>query len=249
MPSPIRVRCRPGSSMKFSPTVAEMADISPMCSIMEAMAMGAMTKMAEISNFATLPPKFVTKGWKPRMGFVPLRRRGVRQAGEVHHAGHQGNYIGPHHAQQDGDNLDHALAPDIGHNDDGHGHQGQPPAGGGVGHGGGGQVQSDQDDDGAGDHGGQVVHDPVDAHGLDDQGQDHIQKARHHDAAAGVLELFRGLHGGVDAGVHLRHGLEAAQEGKGGAQEGGDLQPGAHMEKEGAEAGENRVVWMDRGRP
>ena len=59
--------------MKFSPTVAEIADMSPMCSIMEAMAMGAMTKMAEISNFATLPPKFVTKGWKPRMGFVPLR--------------------------------------------------------------------------------------------------------------------------------------------------------------------------------
>ena len=39
--------------------------MSPMCSIMEAMAMGAMTRMAEISNLATEPPKLVTKGWKP----------------------------------------------------------------------------------------------------------------------------------------------------------------------------------------
>ena len=54
--------------MKFSPTVAEMADMSPMCSIMEAMAMGAITKMAEMSNLATLPVKLVTNGWNPRIG-------------------------------------------------------------------------------------------------------------------------------------------------------------------------------------
>ena len=32
--------------MKFSPTVAEIADISPMCSIMVASAIGAITKIA-----------------------------------------------------------------------------------------------------------------------------------------------------------------------------------------------------------
>ena len=49
-PSPASVRCRPGFSMKFSPTVAEIADISPICSIMVARAIGAMTKIAVISN-------------------------------------------------------------------------------------------------------------------------------------------------------------------------------------------------------
>ena len=49
-PSPIKVRCRPGSSIKFSPTVAEMADISPTCSIIVAMAIGAITRTAVTSN-------------------------------------------------------------------------------------------------------------------------------------------------------------------------------------------------------
>ena len=51
-PSPRRVRCRPGSAMKFLPVVEEMADMSPMCSIMAAMAMGAMTRMEVRSNLA-----------------------------------------------------------------------------------------------------------------------------------------------------------------------------------------------------
>ena len=40
----------PGLPRKFSPTVAEMADISPTCSIMVAMAIGAITRMAVTSN-------------------------------------------------------------------------------------------------------------------------------------------------------------------------------------------------------
>ena len=59
MPSPMRVRWRPGFSIKFSPTVAEMADISPICSIMAATAMGAMTRMEVRSNLAK------TKGCSP----------------------------------------------------------------------------------------------------------------------------------------------------------------------------------------
>ena len=60
--------------MKFSPTVAEMADTSPMCSIMEATAMGAMTRMAVRSNLATLPEKFFRKGWRPSTAFSPVSR-------------------------------------------------------------------------------------------------------------------------------------------------------------------------------
>ena len=78
------------------------------------------------------------------------------------------------------------------------------------------------------------------AHRLDDGGQHHVQQAGHHNAAAGVLELFRGVHVGVLAGVQLGHGLKAAQEGEGGAQEGGHLHLGAHVEEQGAEAGEEQ---------
>ena len=180
---------------------------------------------------------------------------GVGQAGEVHQGhniarriqgggaqgvGDDGHDVRAHHAQQDGDDLDHAAAPDVGHDDDGHGHQGQPPAGLGVIDGGGGQVQADEDDDGAGDHRGQEAHDLAHAHGLDNGGQDDVQQAGHHDAAAGVLELFRGGHVGVFAGGQVGHRLKAAQEGEGGAQEGGHLHLGAHVEEQGAEAGEEQ---------
>ena len=80
----------------------------------------------------------------------------------------------------------------------------------------------------------------MDAHRLDDEGQHHIQKARHHDAAAGVLQLFTGLHGRVHAAVHGAHGGEAAQEGEGGAQESGHLHLRAEVEEQGAEAGEEQ---------
>ena len=65
MPSPMRVRWRPGRSRKFSPTVAEMADMSPMCSIMAATAMGAMTRMEVTSTLAIEPVKSVKKGCRP----------------------------------------------------------------------------------------------------------------------------------------------------------------------------------------
>ena len=48
--------------MKFCPTVAEMADMSPMCSIMAARAMGAITRIAVRSNLADLEG-----GGRPRM--------------------------------------------------------------------------------------------------------------------------------------------------------------------------------------
>ena len=47
-------------------------------------------------------------------------------------------------------------------------------------------------------------------------------------------------HAGVDALVHFAHGLKAAQEGEGGAQEGGDLQLGAQVEEQGAHPGEEQ---------
>ena len=49
-PSPISVRCSPGSFRKSFPTVEEMAHISPMCSMMVAMAIGMMAMMVETRN-------------------------------------------------------------------------------------------------------------------------------------------------------------------------------------------------------
>ena len=45
--------------------MAEIAEISPMCSIIAAMAMGAMTRMEVTSNLATEPVKSVKKGCSP----------------------------------------------------------------------------------------------------------------------------------------------------------------------------------------
>ena len=110
----------------------------------------------------------------------------------------------------------------------------------GVGDGGGGQVQADQNDDGAGDHRGQEAHDLLHAHQLDDGGQYHIEQTGHHNAAAGVLQLDSRVHTGVFAHIQLGHRLKAAQVGKGGAQEGGNLQLGADMEEEGTNTGEKQ---------
>ena len=182
---------------------------------------------------------------------------GAGHAGEVQHgAGSAGGGIGDdrgaagigdhrhqiraYNAQQDGNDLDHATAPDVCHHDDGHGHQGQPPAGRGVGDSGGGQVQSDEDDDGAGDHRRQEMHHPMHTYHFNDAGQHHIQKPRYHDAAAGVLELFRAVHTGVNSAVHGAHGGKTAQERKGRAQERRDPQLRAEVEKERADAGKKQ---------
>ena len=107
---------------------------------------------------------------------------GIHRGG-AHGVGDQGHDVGAHHAQQDGDDLYHALAPDVGHDDDGHGHQGQPPAGLGVIDGGAGQIQTDHHDHGAGDDGGEVPHNGLGPQDLEQQGQHQVQKACDDDAA------------------------------------------------------------------
>ena len=80
----------------------------------------------------------------------------------------------------------------------------------------------------------------MDAHRLDDGGQHHIQQARHHDTAAGILQLLSGVHTGVDTLVHGAHGGEAAQEREGGAQEGRHLHLGADVEEQGTDTGKEQ---------
>ena len=47
MPSPVRVRCKPGLVRKSLPTVELMASMSPMCSMMVAKAIGMIARMVE----------------------------------------------------------------------------------------------------------------------------------------------------------------------------------------------------------
>ena len=88
--------------------------------------------------------------------------------------------------------------------------------------------------------GGGEAHDLLGAHQLEQQGQDQIQGTGHHDAAQGVGQLFLAAHAGELAHIQAGHCLKAAQEGEGGAQEGGNLQLGAQVEQQGAETGKQQ---------
>ena len=156
--------------------------------------------------------------------FLQAHKVGDGDLREVHLMEDQRHDVAAHHTQQDGDDLDHALAPDIG----------------GVGHGGAGQVQTDEDDDGAGDDGGEEPHDLLGAHQLEQQGQHQIQQTRDHHAAQCVGQLLLAGHGGELAAVQIGYRLETAQKGEGGAQEGRDLELGADVEQQRADTGKQQ---------
>ena len=77
----------------------------------------------------------------------------------------QSHSIGDQHTDQDGQDLDHALTPDVADNNGTQGHKSQQPVGLAVGDGGGGQDQTNRDDDGACDHRREEFHNAADAKG------------------------------------------------------------------------------------
>ena len=159
-------------------------------------------------------------------------------AGEIHIAGDCCHQVGHQNAHQDGDDLDHALAPDVADDDNHDGHQGDPPVGGAGVDGGGGQDQADGDDDGAGNHRREEAHHVLGAEGLANEGQHQVQKAGTGNAHAGVGQSFRLAETQLGAGGH--DGKVAAQEGEGGAQEHGDLFAGDQMHEERGKAREEQ---------
>ena len=168
--------------------------------------------------------------------------RGLDYLGEVHIAADGTHHIGGDDAQQDGDDLDHALAPDVAGHHDQNGHQSDGPVGAAGIDGGLGQGQADADDDGAGDDGGEVAHDRLSAEHLEQGGQDHIHQAGAGHAEAGVGQHLGIGDGGVAGGVgqHGGDGRVAADKGEGGAQESGDLHLGQEVEQQGAQACEQQ---------
>ena len=159
---------------------------------------------------------------------------GIRQLGAAESGNHRHN-VAANHTQQDGDDLHHALTPNVCHYDDSHGNQSQPPAGGSIGNGGAGEVQADHDDHGAGDDGGEVPHDRLGPQHLKEQSQHQIQETGDDNAAQSVGQLQFGVQTVI--GGHGGHGGEAAQIGEGGAQKGGHLEFGAKVEQQGAQTG------------
>ena len=152
-----------------------------------------------------------------------------------------GQHIRADDAEEDRDDLDHALAPDVGGDDDEDGRDGDPPVAGAVIDGGGGQVQADGDDDGAGDDGREEAHDLLGAERLEQSREDDIHKTRARDAETGI-----GQH--LEVGLvlllaeHRSDGGVAAEEGEGRAEEGRDLAAGDEVEQQRAEAREQKRV-------
>ena len=157
---------------------------------------------------------------------------------EVDLTGDDRDDVGADDAEQDGDDLDHALAPDVGDHDDGHSDEGEPPAGGGIIDGGAGEVQADHDDHRARDDGREVTHDLFRAEHLEEECEHEVEETCDHDAAERVGELRFGIETFV--GGHRRDRGEAAEVGERGAEERGDLELGAHVEQQRAETGEQQ---------
>ena len=125
--------------------------------------------------------------------------RRLSNAREVHDARGGRHDVRPHHAQQDGDDLDHALAPDVRDDDDGDGHERDGPVRRRVRDGRAGQDEADGDHDGAGDHGREEAHDA--------RGPEHLEQRRQHE-----VQQTRARH--AQAGVRQQVGLAVRRDGR-----------------------------------
>lgn len=156
---------------------------------------------------------------------------------EIHGAGHESDRVGDQNTDENGQDLDHALAPDVADDDRTQRHKGQQPVRLTVGDGRGSQDQADGDDDGARDHRREELHDAADAEGGDEQADHQIQDAGEGNACAGIGQHLRVGNGQVAVGIcqHGGHDGKAAQIGKRRAKESRDLAPGDQMEQQRAQ--------------
>ena len=139
------------------------------------------------------------------------------------------------------------FAPDVGHDNDGDGHQGQPPTGGGISHGGAGQVQTDEDDDGTRDNGREEPHDLLGTHQLEQQGQHQIQQTRDHHAAQGVGQLSSPVMAANLPLSRLATAWKPPRKAKEEPRKAGTLNLVQMWNSSVPIPANSRVVWMDRG--
>ena len=148
--------------------------------------------------------------------------------------------VGDHDAQKDGDDLEHAFAPDVKDDDNCKCDQSKRPAGGGIGDRGGSQSQADADNDGACDDGRQELHDLFDADCTDDQGQHQIQKACDDNTAASIGKLFAVRHISENTAVKLCYSSKSSEKSKGGSEESRYSPLCEEVEKECSDAGKEK---------
>ena len=149
--------------------------------------------------------------------------------------------IGAEDAEEDGDDLGHALAPYIEADDYCNGDNGNEPVAAAVVYRGGGQRQADGDDDGAGDDGREEAHDLLDAELFEQSREQNIHQTRNKHAEAGVGEKRVIKYGRpVSRGADGADGVVAADEREGAAEEGGNLALGDQVEEQRADAGEQK---------
>ena len=135
-----------------------------------------------------------------------------------------GSQIRGNHTQQNGNNLDHALAPDVADYHDEDGNQSNQPVAGAVIDSALCQRKTDADDDWAGDDGREVAHDLLDTEDLEEQCQNQIQQAGNGNTEAGVGQ-GNVLAGSGDQAV-------GTQKRKGRTQKSGDFAAGDQVEQQ-----------------
>jgi len=177
-------------------------------------------------------------------GEVKLRERELLKSDEAggadrlegHVARERRDHAAADDAEQDRDDLNHALAPDVDRDDDDDRDERDAPVLAGVVHRRAREVQTDENDDRAGDDGREEAHDLLHADELEEQGEDQVQQARDHHAAEGVGKLVVRRHRGVLARAELADDAEAAEVGEGRAEEGGHLELREDVEQQRAES-------------
>ena len=149
-----------------------------------------------------------------------------------------GENIGDHHTQEDGDNLDHFLAPDVADDDGEDGDERNPPVVNATVDGHAGEVQTDGDDDGAGDDGREKSHHLAGAESGDKSREDEVHQAGEENTQASVGE--GGGNGQSGGDTHFFDSGISAEEGEGGAEEGRNFPFGHEMENQGADTREEQ---------
>ena len=149
---------------------------------------------------------------------------------EIHISGDRSKQVRSNHAHEDGDDLNHTLAPDVADNDHNDCHQRNQPVAGAAVDGGRSQNQANGNDNGARDNGGEEPHHILAAKQLANQCQDKIQQAGTGHTCASIGQCL--TLGQANLRTVRNHGEVAGQEGEGGAQENGNFLAGQQVHEQ-----------------
>ena len=134
----------------------------------------------------------------PQDGQANPRRSG--HAGEINLAHERRKHIRHKNAHENGDNLNHALTPNVAHDDSGDGDDGNEPVRLAVGDSRASQNEANGDNDGPCHHGREETHDLLCAEDPEQRSQHQVEKARARNAQAGIRQK-RGLTVRGDGGI------------------------------------------------